>query len=585
MVRAAVVFLGLVGHHHQLDDAFGAQAVRNLRNRMAFGAFAHLLAAGHRHRVAVENLVGDVRARGNALADRHQAAVKVGAVAQIGKHMVLFGERCLPHPRDAFAAHLREGAGVAVGHPCGHVMAADARHRARTFWHAGAGVVRAAAAEPWHTVAGLLLGFGQRTFARFDDGDALVHAARNVGIHAQLLQTLGNGLGDDRRRQIGLGAQQPVLAGVGHAPFAARVVAFDLVELAEHVGTHVGAPVVKLFLELVFDDLALFLDHQDFLQPFGKFARDGGFQRPHHIHLVQANAEPMAGALVQPQISQRLARVVEGLAAGDDAEAVVGALDHVVVQPVGTHIGQRGVPLVVHEARFLLQRRIRPADVQAARRHLEVFGQDDVHAIRIDRHAGRRLHHFLDRLHARPQAGKAAHRKRVQPHVEDVLHAAREEHRQAAGLEDVVALVRGGGTLADVVVTRNRDHAAVLGGARHVGVLEHVRATVHARPLAVPDAEHAVVLLGVGIEIELLRAPHGGGAQLFVHAGLEDDVVVRQMLLGRPQGLVVIAQRRAAIAADETCRIQSIDSVALALQHGQAHQRLHTAHERPAMVQ
>ncbi len=78
----------------------------------------------------------------------------------------------------------------------------------------------------------------------------------------------------------------------------------------------------KLFLELVFDDLALFLDHQDFLQAGGEFARQLRLQRPHHAHLVQADAELPAGVVVQPQVEQRLARVVVGLAAGDQAEAV-----------------------------------------------------------------------------------------------------------------------------------------------------------------------------------------------------------------------------------------------------------------------
>jgi hypothetical protein len=82
-------------------------------------------------------------------------------------------------------------------------------------------------------------------------------------------------------------------------------------------------PVVELFLELVFDDLALFFHHQDLLQPLGKVARDGGFQRPHHVDLVQPQPDGAAGVVVQPQVGQRLARVVVGLAAGDDAEAVV----------------------------------------------------------------------------------------------------------------------------------------------------------------------------------------------------------------------------------------------------------------------
>jgi hypothetical protein len=173
--------------------------------------------------------------------------------------------------------------------------------------------------------------------------------------------------------------------------------------------------------------------------------------------------------------------------------------------------------------------------MQAAVRHLKVFGQDDVDAIRVHQDRGGGLHHLLDRLHARPQARETAHGKGMQAHVQDVLHIAGEEHRRAAGLEDVVALVRGRGGLADVVVARDRDHAAMLGRARHIGVLEHVGAAVHARPLAIPDAEDAVELLGLGIEIELLRAPDGRGAQLFVHAGLKDDVIRLHMLFGGPQ--------------------------------------------------
>jgi hypothetical protein len=93
---------------------------------------------------------------------------------------------------------------------------------------------------------------------------------------------------------------------------------------------------------------------------------------------------------------------------------------------------------------------------------------------------------------------KAAHAEGVQAHVEDALHVAREEHRQPAGLEDVVALVRRGAALGDVVVAGDRDHAAMPAGAGHVGVLEDVGAAVHPRALAVPDAEHAVVLLLAG---------------------------------------------------------------------------------------
>ncbi len=105
--------------------------------------------------------------------------------------------------------------------------------------------------------------------------------------------------------------------------------------------------------------------------------------------------------------------------------------------------------------------------------------------------------------------------------------------------------------------------------------LKHVGAAVHARALAVPDAEHAVELVGARRrEAQLLRAPEGGGRQLFVHARLEHDVLRLQVLAGLPQRLVVAAERRAAVAADEAGRVHAGLLVAQALQHGQLDQRL-----------
>ena len=67
-------------------------------------------------------------------------------------------------------------------------------------------------------------------------------------------------------------------------------------------------------------------------------------------------ADPGTGLGVQPEIVQRLAGVQVGLAAGDDAEPGVRRIDDRAVQPVGAHVGQRGVPLEVEQTRLLLQR-------------------------------------------------------------------------------------------------------------------------------------------------------------------------------------------------------------------------------------
>ncbi len=164
------------------------------------------------------------------------------------------------------------------------------------------------------------------------------------------------------------------------------------------------------------------------------------------------------------------------------------------------------------------------------------------------------LDHFRHGLHARPHAREAAHGQGVQAQVQNFLHAAGEEHRRAAGLEDVVALVRSGAALGHVVVARNRDHAAVLGRAGHVGVLEHVRAAVHPRALAVPDAEHAVVPL-VG-DRSSCCVPHTAVAPSSSLTPGWKTMWFSARCSGRPQRLVVGAQRAAAVATDEARRVQ-----------------------------
>ena len=186
-----------------------------------------------------------------------------------------------------------------------------------------------------------------------------VHAGLGVAVNAHFCQALGNRPGDQRRRQIGVGTQQSIGAGIGHGPLTPAAVsavcgAADFVELAQHMGAHIGAPVVQLFFELVFDDLALFFNHQNFLQARGKFARELGFQGPDHADLVQPHANALASGVIEPQVQQSLAGVVKGFATGHQTKAVVGAFDHVVVQAISADVRQRRIPLGVKQARFLV---------------------------------------------------------------------------------------------------------------------------------------------------------------------------------------------------------------------------------------
>ena len=72
------------------------------------------------------------------------------------------------------------------------------------------------------------------------------------------------------------------------------------------------------------------------------------------------------------------------------------------VQLVGARIGQRRVPLVVVHPRFLLQHGVRPADVQAARRQLEIVRQRDLHALRIELDRRRRIRRCRSRISSPP---------------------------------------------------------------------------------------------------------------------------------------------------------------------------------------
>src|SRR3546814_2420832 len=78
---------------------------------------------------------------------------------------------------------------------------------------------------------------------------------------------------------------------------------------------------------------------------------------------------------------------------------------------VGAREGEGGVDLVAVQALLLRQRRVRPADVQSFRRHLEVLGQHDLRARGIEVDARGGFHRLADGLEADPAARVAADRK------------------------------------------------------------------------------------------------------------------------------------------------------------------------------
>src|SRR5882724_12119704 len=93
-----------------------------------------------------------------------------------------------------------------------------------------------------------------------------------------------------------------------------------------------------------------------------------------------------------------------------------------------------------------------------------------------------------------------------------------------------------------VVIAGEREHAAMARRPGGIRVLENIAAAIDARPLAVPHRVHAVVAC-LREEIELLRAPDRSRGEVFVHARLEADVVLLEMLARAPEALVEAAKR------------------------------------------
>ena len=93
-----------------------------------------------------------------------------------------------------------------------------------------------------------------------------------------------------------------------------------------------------------------------------------------------------------------------------------------------------------------------------------------------------------------------------------------------------------------MVVADDGQHPPVRRGPGGVGVLHHVHGAVEPRSLAVPDAKDAIDRCA-GVHPDVLRPPHRRRAEFLVDAGLEDDVLRREQLLGAPKLLIVVAER------------------------------------------
>ena len=169
----------------------------------------------------------------------------------------------------------------------------------------------------------------------------------------------------------------------------------------------------------------------------------------------------------------------------------------------------------------------------------------------------------------------------MQTEVEQLLGVGGIEDGHADGDEQCVGEIDRGRGFRAVVVACEREHAALGRGAGEIGVAQRIGGSIDARPLAVPDAEHAIDGRA-GKVVQLLGAPDRGRGEIFVEAWAEDDVVLLELRRRAPQFDVVAPERRAAITGDIPAGVEARRRIAQALLNGQAHQRLRTGHIDPA---
>ncbi len=156
-------------------------------------------------------------------------------------------------------------------------------------------------------------------------------------------------------------------------------------------------------------------------------------------------AEIVALQLVDAEFIECLTHIEIGLAGRNDADfwiAATGSDD--LVELVGAHESQHGVALVVVQARFLAQNGIGEADVEPARRHLEIGRRDDLHPVEAAIDDAGRFHRLVHAFERGPGAGETRHRPAIDPVVDDLLHPGGIEDRNHHIKKMEFGLMRGG---------------------------------------------------------------------------------------------------------------------------------------------
>ena len=278
--------------------------------------------------------------------------MRIRTVAQVHEHMLLVGERRLPDPRRALAAHLRVHVRPPLRRERRHVVTADPRQRARALRQRRRRVVRTARAEV--------------RLARVD----LVHAGHSL-LRATHLREISIGprpvrpvrhpphqrRRDIRRRQRCNVRQQR------------RAIA---IPLALHNRPLAVRQVIQHILQLLLDHRPLVLDHQHALEPAAEIADRRRLQRPRHRDLEDRHAQVRRLLRRHAHRAQRLIDIARSLPRHHNAQLFLLARQQRAIEPIGPHKRLRRRNLEMPQPRLFPKRRVANADAHAALRQHEI---------------------------------------------------------------------------------------------------------------------------------------------------------------------------------------------------------------------
>src|SRR3984957_3658592 len=280
--RDAGVALRVVRHERHFLYALRGKLLEDLNRRHAA---LDRLPSSHRDEAVEENLVGDRNIGGERLADRERPRMRVGAVADISEHVILFGERLLAEPHHAFAAHMRSGGGLLRIDQRRHPMAADASKRAAALRHRRRTVMRASGAKARAS-------HRRRAIAEYRPR-RLGRAERTVRIMA------GNRLGQDSGDEF-----WSDLAEIGNGQGARRRVERLPIEIFAHDPRRFRIT-IENGADLILEQWALLLDHDNDIETSSEIAHDYGIKGPHHADFKQTQPKRRA-VVVEAEIAERL---------------------------------------------------------------------------------------------------------------------------------------------------------------------------------------------------------------------------------------------------------------------------------------